>query len=26
MLDYSRTKSVWIRTSDDPILDPFVMR
>ncbi|MFT3732943.1 MAG: aldehyde dehydrogenase [Hyphomicrobium sp.] len=24
--DYSRTKSVWIRTSDDPIEDPFVMR
>ena len=26
ILDYSRTKSVWIRTSDDPIPDPFVMR
>jgi len=26
MLDYTRTKSVWIRTSDDPIPDPFVMR
>lgn len=24
--DYTRTKSVWIRTSDDPIADPFVMR
>lgn len=24
--DYTRTKSVWIRTSDDPIPDPFVMR
>jgi aldehyde dehydrogenase (NAD+)/betaine-aldehyde dehydrogenase len=24
--DYMRTKSVWIRTSDDPIPDPFVMR
>ena len=26
MLDYSRTKSVWINTSDAPIADPFVMR
>lgn len=26
MLDYTRTKSVWIRTSDEPIADPFVMR
>ncbi|NLI28140.1 MAG: aldehyde dehydrogenase [Acetobacter sp.] len=26
MLDYTRTKSVWIRTSDEPISDPFVMR
>ncbi|MGF6919553.1 aldehyde dehydrogenase [Paraburkholderia sp. 40] len=26
VLDYTRTKSVWIRTSDDPITDPFVMR
>jgi aldehyde dehydrogenase (NAD+)/betaine-aldehyde dehydrogenase len=26
ILDYSRVKSVWIRTSDDPIPDPFVMR
>ena len=26
ILDYMRTKSVWIRTSDDPIPDPFVMR
>lgn len=25
-LDYTRTKSVWIRTSDEPIADPFVMR
>ncbi len=25
-LDYTRTKSVWLRTSDDPIPDPFVMR
>lgn len=24
--DYLRTKSVWIRTSDEPISDPFVMR
>lgn len=26
MLDYTRTKSVWINTSDTPIADPFVMR
>ncbi|TPI11614.1 aldehyde dehydrogenase [Mesorhizobium sp. B4-1-3] len=26
MRDYTRSKSVWIRTSDDPIPDPFVMR
>lgn len=26
ILDYTRTKSVWIRTSDEPIPDPFVMR
>ncbi|WP_338759702.1 aldehyde dehydrogenase [Massilia sp. METH4] len=26
VLDYTRTKSVWIRTSDEPIDDPFVMR
>ncbi|MGI9405499.1 MAG: aldehyde dehydrogenase [Hyphomicrobiaceae bacterium] len=26
VLDYTRVKSVWIRTSDDPIPDPFVMR
>lgn len=26
LLDYTRTKSVWIRTSDAPIPDPFVMR
>ena len=25
-LDYTRTKAVWLRTSDDPIPDPFVMR
>lgn len=24
--DFTRTKTVWIRTSDDPIPDPFVMR
>jgi aldehyde dehydrogenase (NAD+)/betaine-aldehyde dehydrogenase len=24
--DYTRSKAVWIRTSDDPIADPFVMR
>lgn len=26
MLDYTRTKSVWINTSDAPLPDPFVMR
>ena len=26
ILEYTRTKSVWIRTSDEPIPDPFVMR
>ncbi|WP_159876467.1 aldehyde dehydrogenase [Aquitalea denitrificans] len=26
VLDYTRTKSVWIRTSDEAIADPFVMR
>ena len=26
VLDYTRVKSVWIRTSDDPIPDPFIMR
>ncbi len=26
ILDYTRTKTVWLRTSDDPIPDPFVMR
>jgi acyl-CoA reductase-like NAD-dependent aldehyde dehydrogenase len=26
VLDYTRVKSVWIRTSDEPISDPFVMR
>lgn len=25
-LDYTRTKAVWLRTSDAPIPDPFVMR
>ncbi|MGR4842796.1 aldehyde dehydrogenase [Rhizobium sp. LARHSG275] len=25
-LDYTRTKTIWLRTSDDPIPDPFVMR
>lgn len=25
-LDYTKTKAVWVRTSDDPIPDPFVMR
>lgn len=25
-LDYTRSKTVWLRTSDDPIPDPFVMR
>jgi acyl-CoA reductase-like NAD-dependent aldehyde dehydrogenase len=25
-LDYTRTKTLWLRTSDDPIPDPFVMR
>lgn len=25
-LDYTTTKAVWLRTSDDPIPDPFVMR
>ncbi|TIT18316.1 MAG: aldehyde dehydrogenase family protein, partial [Mesorhizobium sp.] len=24
--DYTRSKSVWIRISDEPIPDPFVMR
>ncbi|PBB96637.1 aldehyde dehydrogenase [Mesorhizobium sp. WSM3862] len=24
--DYTRSKSVWIKTSDEPIPDPFVMR
>ena len=26
VLEYTRTKAVWVRTSDDPIPDPFVMR
>jgi aldehyde dehydrogenase (NAD+)/betaine-aldehyde dehydrogenase len=26
ILDYTRTKSVWINTSEDPISDPFIMR
>jgi aldehyde dehydrogenase (NAD+) len=25
-LDYTTLKTVWLRTTDDPILDPFVMR
>ncbi len=25
-LDYTKTKAVWLRTSDNPIPDPFVMR
>ncbi|WP_424974778.1 aldehyde dehydrogenase [Dinoroseobacter sp. S124A] len=25
-LDYTKIKSVWLRTSDEPIPDPFVMR
>ncbi|MBO9402886.1 aldehyde dehydrogenase [Shimia sp. R9_3] len=25
-LEYTKSKSVWLRTSDDPIPDPFVMR
>ncbi|WP_228139626.1 hypothetical protein, partial [Acinetobacter pittii] len=26
VLDYTTTKTVWLRTSDEPIDDPFVMR
>lgn len=26
MLDYSRTRTVWINTSDEPMADPFIMR
>ena len=26
VLDYTTTKTVWLRTSDEPISDPFVMR
>ena len=26
LLDYTRVKTVWIRTSDEVIPDPFVMR
>lgn len=26
ILEYTRTKSVWVRTSNEPIPDPFVMR
>ncbi|KXG87842.1 aldehyde dehydrogenase [Agrobacterium bohemicum] len=26
VMDYTRTKTIWLRTSDDPIPDPFVMR
>ncbi|WP_299889149.1 aldehyde dehydrogenase [uncultured Ruegeria sp.] len=25
-LDYTKLKAIWLRTSDDPIPDPFVMR
>ncbi|WP_171173217.1 aldehyde dehydrogenase [Ruegeria sp. HKCCD8929] len=25
-LDYTKVKAVWLRTSDDPVPDPFVMR
>ena len=25
-LDFTKTKTVWLRTSDEPIPDPFVMR
>lgn len=25
-LDYTSVKTVWLRTSDDPIPDPFIMR
>jgi aldehyde dehydrogenase (NAD+) len=25
-LDYTKTKTVWLRTSDEPIGDPFQMR
>ena len=25
-MDYTKVKSVWLRTSDEPIPDPFVMR
>ena len=25
-LDYTTVKTVWLRVSDDPIPDPFVMR
>ena len=26
IFDYTRTKTVWINTSDAPIADPFIMR
>ncbi|MCB4320770.1 aldehyde dehydrogenase [Alcaligenes sp. 13f] len=26
VLDYTTTKTVWLRTSDEPMADPFVMR
>lgn len=26
VLDYTTTKTVWLRTSDEPIADPFIMR
>jgi (Z)-2-((N-methylformamido)methylene)-5-hydroxybutyrolactone dehydrogenase len=25
-LEYTTTKTVWLRTSDEPISDPFIMR
>ena len=26
LLDYTRTKTVWINTSDQPMANPFIMR
>jgi len=26
LLEYTRVKAAWLRTADDPIPDPFVMR
>ena len=26
ILDYTRTKTTWINTSDDPMINPFIMR